>query len=52
MWKVASPQIDQRFEPNTVLWAFHTIQPSSFQDVNESLQILFIKILWLKTAGT
>jgi len=22
-------QIAERFEPNTVLWAFHTIQPSS-----------------------
>jgi len=27
LWHV---QIDKRFEPNTVLWAFHTIQPSSF----------------------
>jgi len=26
-WTVA--QIDKRFEPSTVLWAFHTIQPSS-----------------------
>ena len=24
-------QIAQRFEPSIVLWAFHTIQPSSFQ---------------------
>ena len=23
-------QIAERFEPSTVLWAFHTIQPSSF----------------------
>jgi len=23
-------QITKRFEPSTVLWAFHTIQPSSF----------------------
>jgi len=23
------PQIAERFEPNTLLWAFHTIQPSS-----------------------
>ena len=23
-------QIAKRFEPNTVLWAFHTIQPSSY----------------------
>jgi len=23
-------QIAERFEPNTVLWAFHTLQPSSF----------------------
>jgi len=28
-WTVA--QIAERFEPSTVLWAFHTIQPSSFQ---------------------
>jgi len=25
------PQIAERFEPNTVLWAFHTIQLSCFQ---------------------
>ena len=24
-------QIAKRFEPSTVLWAFHTIQPSSYQ---------------------
>jgi len=29
MRKVASAQIAERFEPSTVLWAFHTIQPSS-----------------------
>jgi len=23
-------QIAKRFEPSTVLWAFHTIQPSSY----------------------
>jgi len=27
-------QIANRFEPSTVLWAFHTIQPSSFLDVS------------------
>jgi len=29
VWKVASTQIAECSEPNTVLWAFHTIQPSS-----------------------
>jgi len=29
MQKVASAQIAERFKPNTVLWAFHTMQPSS-----------------------
>jgi len=24
------PPLDERFEPNTVLWASHTIQPSSW----------------------
>ena len=27
--KTACAQIAERFEPNTVLWAFRTIQPSS-----------------------
>ena len=26
-------QIAKRFEPSTVLWAFHTIQPSSFRKI-------------------
>jgi len=26
----AVAQIAKRFEPNTVLWAFHTLQPSSW----------------------
>ena len=25
--------ISERFQPNTVLWAFHTIQPSSFSSL-------------------
>jgi len=25
-------QIAKRFKPSNVLWAFHTIQPSSFSD--------------------
>ena len=29
--QTASAQIAERFEPNTVLWAFYTIQPSSFK---------------------
>jgi len=27
--ETASAQIAERFEPNTVLWAFHKIEPSS-----------------------
>ena len=29
--QIASAQTAERFEPNTVFWAFHTIQPSSFR---------------------
>jgi len=39
-------QIAERFEPNTILWAFHTMQPSScilfsYQSENSLLSTLF-----------
>ena len=39
----------ERFEPNTVLWAFHTIQPYSYATLHHSsvrLRILSVIIAW------
>ena len=38
MKKTASAQIAERFEYNRVLWAFHTIQLSSFDQLTENVK--------------
>ena len=41
MWHVRhSAQIAKRFEPNTVLWTFHTIQPSSWATVCRTVRLM------------
>ena len=39
-------QTAKRFEPSTVLWAFHTIQPSSFTTVTSQCTAKMLR-LWL-----
>jgi len=38
----------ERFEPNTVLWTFHTIQPSSFSFLRYSFCFCFGSVLQIK----
>ena len=38
-------QIAESFEPNTVLWAFHTIQPSNFFSVLSS--VIWCLVIWV-----
>jgi len=44
-----------RFEPSSVLWAFHTIQPSSFYfafTLLSGLLLLLLSIRYFRSIGT
>jgi len=40
--RTACSQIADRFKPNTVLWAFHTIQPSSLHCLSSSASFSYV----------
>ena len=44
MLTFAIAQIAEHFEPNTVLWTFHTIQPYSLE-VNGTLQYTIVRTM-------